>query len=356
MHGEPVLLRHQLQDGRHLRLASFPTQAGGALVVVIDETAGRSAEAQVRDRLEEIVESLAEGVALYDADLRLSMEQQRSPPPCPWRPSPMAYGTHITEHCRAMQELGMLALPDGVTTEAFTAAVVAATRAHAQGIEIAMADGAVLEASSYPTPGGGYLCTLRDITERKHRDRSDALMRTIVECLGDGLALYDGNLRLQMNNPAFRRIVFNDLPLSEPGLSVVEEMRRSIAAGVIPVPEGGADAVVEWMLDCIRNTRVGIELPMSDGRTIEASNFAAPGGGRIILMSGRERTPKGPTCRGRGQRADPHHRRCQPPRHFSSPASRMARSSTWRAPRASGSARSTVAGHSSCILTIGCDT
>lgn len=284
MHAEPVRFEGSLSDGRTVQIATFPTQTGGVLATATDLTEERNAERRVRDQLEQIVESLAEGVGLYDAELRLQMSNDALHRHAHGDHPRMPYGTHMAEHCAYVCELGAVSLLDGMTPADFAESVVSATRSYSRGLQLPMADGRTLEMSSYPTPIGGYLFTLRDITERKRADEANALIRTVVESLGEGVALYDSDLRLQMNNPAFRRLVMDDRDLTREGTHLADEVRACIAAGLFPVPEDGPEAVVEWILGCVDGSLSNVELPLTDGGVLEASNFRTPDGGYLVAM------------------------------------------------------------------------
>ena len=287
--GQTMRMEGLAPDGRKLMLYSFRTPTGGIMGLATDVTELRAAEAQVSDALSEIVESLDEGVALYDADLRLRMSNSALHRLAHGDDPAMPYGTHLSEHFAYVVGLGHIALDDGVPLAEFTSAIEAAARSLQRNVPVAMADGRILSLSTFATPVGGYLLTSRDVTEKLRAEdaerEADARVRTIVESLGEGVALYDPNLKRLMNNPAFRHLVMEDRIDLPPGATLRDEILACIEAGIIGLPEGGtAEDVLGWIEACIRDHRTNVELPMADGRVLEASNFPTPDGGFLVAM------------------------------------------------------------------------
>lgn len=286
---QTITIDGKTPDGRKLLMQSFRTPTGGIMGTAIDVTQLRSEEARINDALGEIVESLEEGVALYDADLRLRMSNEALHRLVHDGHPRMPHGTHMSEHCAYVYDIGQLALPEGVRVDDFTAQMKDATRSFARDMPMQRTDGRHLEFSSHPTPMGGYLIALRDVTERKRAEiaerEADARVRTIVESLGEGVALYDSERRLLMNNPAFRRLLMDDRDLSAPGTTLDDEVLACIRAGQISVPADKSEKdVMDWIRTCIEEGRIGVELSMADGRVLEASNFRSPDGGYVVAM------------------------------------------------------------------------
>lgn len=246
-------------------------------------------ENRAHDAMVEVVESLGEGVALYDSDLLLRLSNESLHRLAHEGRPRMPHGTHMAEHCAYVFNFGSLAIPEGSTAEEFADIMINAARSYAKNLPFQSKDGRHLEFSSYPTSMGGYLIRFVDVTEKVRaasaEREADIRVRTIVESLGEGVALYDADQRMLMNNPAFRRLVMNDLPLSKPGTTLRDEIRASIDAKLIDVPEGSsAEDVLDWINQCVIEARQNVELPMADGRVLEASNFHTQDGGVLIAM------------------------------------------------------------------------
>ena len=289
MQAGPERMEGRLRDGRRIEIATFPTGDGGVLATAADVTARRDADRMARDRLEEMVESLPEGIALYDADLRLVMNNSAVRRLLHGEREPMAMGSHIAESCALAWDLGRVALPEGTTKDDFTDQMVEAVRAFAQEVPVRMADGRVLEFSSYPTPLGGYLYSLKDVTEKHRaaeRERAaEAQLRSIVDSLGEGIALYDADLRLVMHNPAFARLMGERFDLPKPGTPMLEVVRHATASGAFCLPQGVTpEMAARRFVAEAGEDRLSRDLHMADGRTVEATGHRAADGGCVVLM------------------------------------------------------------------------
>ncbi|MEM9250488.1 MAG: PAS-domain containing protein [Pseudomonadota bacterium] len=278
-----VALHEEGQDP--LVLWARRTREGRILVTIRTRLLPASPAEAAQERLEEVLEALPDGVGLYDENLILRMSNAALHRLAHGDRVAMGYGTHLSENFASLQGDGDLELPPGVDADRFNAEIVTAVRGHRSGVEIARRDGTILELSSQPTPFGGFLVLLRDVTERKARARGDARMGAIVEALGEGLALYDADLRLVLSNTALWRMTFGDQELGRPGKSFVEGLRQAIASGDLPVPEGEApQAFLDGIVAAVRQRARDVEVALKGGRTLSFSSFDAPEGGTLNLV------------------------------------------------------------------------
>ena len=211
----PLFVEGIHPDGRIVQYRGFPLTQGGVAGFCFDVTEARTAERTARALLEEMVESLEEGVGLYDADLILRMSNTALHRHAHGDAPPLPVGSTLAEYCAYVLELGTVALPEGVGATDFHALIEDAVRSHRRGLVVAMSDGRSVEVSSFPTAAGGYLLSMRDITTRaaaqRAQEEADALIRTIIEAspaiflvsrVSDGTLLYA---------PPFARDTFGDV-------------------------------------------------------------------------------------------------------------------------------------------------
>ena len=203
---QPVAVEGRLPDGTLVQYRAFPLVQGGVFALCFDVTGLRQVERQARTLLEEMVDSLEEGVGLYDRDLILRTSNAALHRHAHTDHAPLPVGTSLLDHCAYVLELGTIALPAGVSGADFTAMVETAVRQHARGLEGPMSDGRVGELSSFPTHADGHLVTMRDITSRKAAEAAEAALRAERErgfqkeklsSLGEMLA----GIAHELNNP-----------------------------------------------------------------------------------------------------------------------------------------------------------
>jgi len=183
--GEPIEM--QLSDGRWMQVTTHPTADGGRVFVRTDITRVRQREADLREAqeiLEDAIESLIEGFALYDADDRLVMCNQRYRDLNKPSADLLVPGVRWADFVRAGAERGQY--PDAAGRVDEWLAVRADQRAQLlTNVEIRQSDGSWQQFSNVRTRNGGTVVTRSDITHHKEMQKrlqeNEALIRQVVE-------------------------------------------------------------------------------------------------------------------------------------------------------------------------------
>jgi signal transduction histidine kinase/ActR/RegA family two-component response regulator len=277
----------QHHDGRRVRISTFPMQSGGVLAVAFDVSDRQDVERQARNLVSDAIDSLGDGVLLLDGHLNSLMFNRaylrlfHDPADQP------ELGTTVTDLLRLSIAQGRLLLPDDQPQQAFVDRIRDSVFAHAETIMTHHPGGVVVEQTAYPTAMGGYVIVFRDITERRRAEvalrENEAKTRSIVESLGEGIALYDPAMRMEMHNPAFQRLVFGEMDLNTPGATLFDQFKAAVDAGVLETGEGDAGEMLDWILECVTGHKIDFELSAGDGRQLEASSFGTPSGGYLLL-------------------------------------------------------------------------
>ncbi|GAB4367946.1 MAG: hypothetical protein Kow00114_26930 [Kiloniellaceae bacterium] len=180
---------------------------------VVDLTDQLTKEAELREAralLEDAVEALTEGFALYDARDRLVMCNQRYRDFNFMSADMLQPGTRWVDFIRTGAERGQYAGTEG-RIEAWLEERKALRRRFCTDMEFQQSDGRWFQFSNQPTRHGGIVVTRTEITNRKEMERalreSEGLVRSILEAspvpvvmvrAEDGLVIYE--------SPASRRI------------------------------------------------------------------------------------------------------------------------------------------------------
>ena len=289
MQAGPQRIEGRLRDGRRIEIATYPGEDGGVLATATDVSARRDAEQALRHRLEEIVESLPVGIALYDRDLRLILSNTAAHRLADGDAPPFEPGMHLAETAALAVARGALDLPPGTTADAFAADLVARVRAYTQGTILTLASGRTIELSVSPTPIDGYLATLRDVTEERRaadaERAAEARVRSIVDSIGEGIALYDAGLRLVLHNPAFAALMGPEVRLPPPGTPLRAVVEAATGSGAFALSPGVTPAMAAARFEAeVRADTLDRDLAMADGRVIEATSHRAADGGHVVLM------------------------------------------------------------------------
>ena len=162
-YGEPR--EFGFKNGRVIRMTAKKTSLGGYMITVVDLTSERRSEAKARDMLREAVETLDDGIMLFDQDLKLEVFNRRASAFFQEGVTPFEAGQSFYDIWCDLGRSGHWVLASGVDPEARAAQAVENVRACAKYREIETSDGRILLASSHRTDQGGYLLVYRDKTE-----------------------------------------------------------------------------------------------------------------------------------------------------------------------------------------------
>jgi len=168
-----------LPDGRTLRVVTTPNPDGGVTYLFHDVTERLDLERRFEEqnRIQtETLDNLAEGVAVFGSDGRLRLHNAAFTKMWKLPPQALAERPHIetiTTLCRPLHA-------DDPTWQSLREVVTAIDSRKAIAGRLERRDGAVIDCTTVPLPGGATLATFHDVTdsvnvERALRERNDAL-------------------------------------------------------------------------------------------------------------------------------------------------------------------------------------
>ncbi|MEP3276326.1 MAG: ATP-binding protein [Stappiaceae bacterium] len=137
------------------------------------------------DLLSDTIESLSEGVALFDENDRLVLFNSRQQQHIDPEGTVLRIGGHLADMTRALVHKGAMVPPEGVSADEFADLLLEAVRDCAKEVDVPASGNRHLLGSAHHTPLGGRLITIEDITEKRHAEQAereaDMLLRKIVE-------------------------------------------------------------------------------------------------------------------------------------------------------------------------------
>jgi len=266
-------------DGRWLRFTVNPTQEGGAVDIITDITALKQAET----RLNDAIEALAEGFALYSRDGRLLKVNQRY--------------YQLTGHDIGLVRPGVsneevmesvLATGRALGREDEAQAYVASLRAdfaNPSGLpfDVQARPGYWLRTVRHRTLDGDVIAIVSDISDLKQAEQR---LRDAIESLSDGFVLYGPDNRLVLANRKLYELTGHDPAQVKPGVShdeivdMVVQRRREIWPG------SSQDGYAEMLRTEQRNpTGRPIDREFLPGQWLRSVRHRAADGSTISVVS-----------------------------------------------------------------------
>ena len=274
-------------DGRVLDISTAPTPDGGFVATYTDITALTTAEGEARERagiLQVMLDNLRHGIQLFGPDRRLIAANRLAADLAGYPGDHLPLGAHLDDLIEAQLRA------NGVGGD------VAGLRAAKQRIDRSRParyvrphrDGRMIEVTSDPTPDGGFVITMADVSalaraeaEAQHRA---GVLQAMLDNIRHGIALFDADGRIQAVNPVFLALL--DLPeeVMASGGSFAGFIDHLQARGEYGAGEAG-QAVAERLKARDRSQPSLTTRTRPGGGVIEIASEPVPGGGFVLALT-----------------------------------------------------------------------
>lgn len=199
-------------------------------------------------------------------------------------------GANIVELGLEALESGAFVLPDGISAQAMQQGMTEAILTVGLKVEIERTDGRYLEAESKKVDLGGYLITVRDISDRKRLEAAEKTkwdaLNDVIGSLEEGFSLWGPDMRFIMSNDRYMELAMPHLnaPIT-PGTSAEEVVRDLYQANAMVLPDEMTEKefianIVEWVND-FETPR---DFQYANGRTIMSSTHRTGLGGYLLTV------------------------------------------------------------------------
>jgi diguanylate cyclase (GGDEF)-like protein len=240
-------------------------------------------------RFEMALKSLSQGICVFDADQRLVICNEPYLSIYGLPPDEVKPGISLREILEKRVAKGMHA---GTSPEAFInerLAIVAEKKAAV--VMHHLPDGRIVELTHDPIPGGGWVATHEDVTERRRMEaalsRSNRELEeqnrrfdTAMNNISQGLCFFDGNQRLIVCNQRYVQMYRLPEDSVRPGITLREIVEHRFKAG--SCPEMTATQYLAWRDNiAVSNKASDSTVKLTDGRTFAIHHEPMPDGGWV---------------------------------------------------------------------------
>ena len=257
--------------------------------VGINVTKFKAVEQALEDKsrvLEMTLRAIDQGFAMFDEDMRVITCNQRFfdlhyyPGQLPKDGIPMRevmleyaktgiYGTEDPES-RIDERIAYLNGPDRPERE-----------------ERLQPDGRIIDVRRNPVPSGGYVATYTDITDIKQAEKksetSRQLLHETLHALPASVAFYNRDEELVFCNQATLNLYPWQTALHTPGHTFEEQIRESVASGMVPDAINQEETWIEERIHQYRNSAQNVETHHSGNRWILSSYRKVSDGGTVAI-------------------------------------------------------------------------
>ncbi|HLH89061.1 MAG TPA: PAS-domain containing protein [Xanthobacteraceae bacterium] len=149
----------------------------------------------------------------------------------------------------------------------------------------ALDDGRTVLITNRPLPGGGWVGTHEDITDRVRAERrvqeANAYLRDVIEALPAGLILYDHEDRFVLCNKRFDAIYQKTADLRVPGMRFEDILRVGMARGFYNEAEGRDEAWLKERVAAHNRPSSVYEQRHANGQWVRIEDSLTSNGGHI---------------------------------------------------------------------------
>ena len=286
-----------LKDGTSLRLYTHLAPDGTCMTYFWENVTHANKEATrdfnqtalARSRLTEALDAIDESFVLYDKDERLVLANRAIKELNPSVAHLMTYGRSRKDVLEGWSEESDLIDPDN--WKEYRSSVRSCTNSiPGRHFELKLTDGRVFLASSARTSEGGSTFTLNEVTEsKKTEERARAIVIDAMEALGEGICLYDNELRFEFCNAKYAEMALGGIENTPAvGTSRKEVFRQSYERGIerlTPEMNMTVDEFIQYGEDVVTSYQKKLRQKDASGRTFDTSCHKTGLGGYLISVS-----------------------------------------------------------------------
>src|SRR4029077_4106956 len=235
--GKPFRQRQRLRNGRQFVLHYHPMPDGGWVTLAEDVTARNRMERELRvqyERFDQAINHMSHGLSMFGPDERLIVCNAQYL---------KIYGLDPAVAKPGISSRDLLALwvesldgPDMTVDALYEKRKRASAGGVLSTMRLRLKDGRVIEATTRPTPDGGWVTAHEDVTDRigyeKALREQNILLDATLDNMSHGLCVFDKDWRVIVRNRRYLDLYGLGPNDAQPGTPLLEMMRQSIDRGL----------------------------------------------------------------------------------------------------------------------------
>jgi PAS domain S-box-containing protein len=242
--------------------------------------------------LELTLDAMEQGISVFDADLKVIVFNRRFLEILQFPPDRFRPGDSFETFIRYNAERGEYG--PGDVDEQVQSRFALARTFESHCFERTRPDGTVIEVRGTPLPGGGFLTTYTDVTERRRSeqqaleealDAARAQLRATLESVSSGIGLYDRDDRLTLFNSHYKEVYPGLADVIQAGTSFESILRTAAERGIVADAVGRCEAWFEQRLALHHNPGKPFQQQQVDGRWIQIDERRTVDGGIVAVFT-----------------------------------------------------------------------
>ena len=286
---KPFQQRQQLKNGRSYVLHYHPMAEGGWVTLCEDVTDRKHMEEALRlqfERFDQALSHMSHGLCMFGPDERLIVCNKRYLDIYGLDPAVIKPGV---THRELLAHWIASGNEPGMSAQAFYEKRQAAVQGkQLSSMLLNLKDGRVVEATSRPTPDGGWVSAHEDVTERIRyeevlRERN-MLLDASLENMAHGICVFDKDWRVIVRNRRYLEIYGLTPQDARPGTPAVDLVRHSLTTGVHRTEKNAEQFFEDFKQRVTVDKEPVLHRRLSNGRLIAVRHQPMENGGWVCTF------------------------------------------------------------------------
>jgi diguanylate cyclase (GGDEF)-like protein/PAS domain S-box-containing protein len=286
---EPFQQRQYLKNGRSYVLHYHPMAEGGWVTLCEDVTERKRMEETLRlqfERFDQALSHMSHGLCMFGPDERLIVCNKRYLDIYGLDPAVIKPGV---THCELLAHWIASGNEPGMSAQAFYEKRKAVVDGKAlASMLLHLKDGRVIEATSRPTPDGGWVSAHEDVTERLDYEKvlreQNILFDAALENMAHGICVFDKDWRVIVRNRRYLEIYGLTPEDVRPGTPAIDLVRHSLTTGVHRTEKNAAQFFEDFKQRVTVDKEPVLHRRLSNGRLIAVRHQPMENGGWVCTF------------------------------------------------------------------------